>query len=135
MTEWEKQEQERQAWLDGLKVGDGFAVRQSRGYNGMPFVLGTITFITKSRARFDLAIDHGLKKVNADGYESRKAGSYYARSFIEPITEEVLKIIKGHQLNDRLGKLVMDKEGRRVRADLTHDQIERIISILEEHPQ
>jgi hypothetical protein len=121
---------ERKQWLAGLKPGDQVAVPCS-SYEGRDYRILRIKYITPSRNRFDLETGDGqVSKYGADGYAQGQSG--YGRARFQELTQEIREVLQHRRAWQRLERLVMDKNSRRVRMDLTLDQMTRIILVLEE---
>lgn len=84
---------DKQEWIKALKVGDKVAIRSYQRWGVSPYTVATINKITPTGR---LKLDNG-KEFNADG-SLRGGGSWSITSNIEPITDEVLSVIRKHKL-------------------------------------
>jgi hypothetical protein len=122
---------DRAEWLAGLKPGDKVAIRHG-GLGVVDYWICTIKHVTPTRKRFDVLSPYDqVWELDKDGYTKRQKGSYTPRNYIEPVTPEIRKAIRIKALRYKLEKLILDGSRPRIREDLTLEQMEAIISILE----
>jgi hypothetical protein len=120
---------DRKAWRETLKVGDKVAIKQ-HGFGDPDYWICTIEHITPTRKRFDVKTPYGqTMEFGADGYTKSKE-RWGTRYYIQPVTEEIRHALRLRNTKYKLEKLLLDDRNR-LKA-LTLDQMERIISVLEE---
>lgn len=88
-----KKAEERQQWLNSLKVGDEVAIYRSNHW-GSNHTIGKITKITPSRM-FDVDVAPNCR-FNSDG---RERGNYYGRKIVESTDKIKNKIIMDQALS------------------------------------
>ncbi len=119
----------REEWLTGLKKDDKVAIRRD-GLGENRYLIGYVLHITPTRKRLDVRIPEYDQtwELDKDGFTKRSKGSWTARQFIQPVTDEVLLVNKTVALRRKLEGLLLTDRNRLV--DLTLDQMERIVAVV-----
>lgn len=112
------QQNERQEWLDNLKVGDKVAM----DLGSFGFRNWTITEITKITPTRRMETKNGYKLSN-NGYEMGKKDAWTPSRKIVPLTEDILNEIKKKKLLSNIDNTDF--------KSLSIDKLEKIYKIIE----